>query len=206
MRVLYIRSEPAASVNSSFLWGRLSARKTKFNTSLPWRIHHHYDLITVAAEYVLSFPAIVCVCAGDGVLGAQITTAMPGESSSCAFLHTCTDTLTQILESCICMKLGIWLKNAITLKGIILRAWAHWVLTTSEDSRTYAHANTHAQITQIYAQSQSHTPTHTHSANPCWVCEDISFWVDNYEKIKRVKKKESEREREGKREKTKQMF
>lgn len=40
--------------------------------------------------------------------------------------------------------------------------WAHYVL---RNAGTYAHANTNTQITQMHAQSQSHTPTHS---KPPW--------------------------------------
>ena len=63
MRVLYVWKEPAANVNSVLCGGNLSPGETKFTTLLDWRIHHHYDLISVAMENVQSFQSVcACVC------------------------------------------------------------------------------------------------------------------------------------------------
>lgn len=183
MRVLYIRSEPAASVNSIFLWGKPSARKTKFNTSVAWRIHHHYDLITVAAENVLSFPAKVCVnvcwwwCSGDPNHHGNAKRVIVICFSPHLYRYSHTDSRNVHLYSI--KPLAAKSRHSAGHHSMYVSTFGSYDFRRFKNLRTCKHSctdNTNICTVAI-------TYTHTHTANPCWVCEDISFWVDHYDEI-----------------------
>lgn len=100
------------------------------------RIHHHYDLITVAKENVKSFPTksvYVELTSRDSVSSGPT----PAHTLTQRHTHTRMKNLPDDVIPHAKAQLG-------TFAGLEMQELTH----------------THTQITQIHAQSQSHTPTH----------------------------------------------
>lgn len=145
-------SELAASVNSFFLWGNLSPGEIKFTISLCCKIHHHYELITVTLENVLSFPA-KCVSVRMPAV-SQIMMPRDGHLYARSPPHLYTQT-------CICKQ------KALTQEYVTMS------ISTTCSSATFAqHLHTNSTNTCTVTP---HPPTTHH----CRSCEDTSFSVNN---------------------------